>query len=971
MTEHEPVMNGGYSHRPKAMPPSLATPGELANGVNHSHPSGTGRNKPKMFIQPQISVEEVDSPSPPFLLNPSSPLSPSQAVPLKSCPTTPRGTRDPHLAVALEKSKCHSLPLGMTLEDLHTSCDTTQDSDISSDGRLSADGDTLFPTKDVGKNRPNRSDSLDSELYLVDASSSDDSSNTESPPTTQRAGFKSERDSGVPDDDVFQDADIDLGTEAVSRLVDWAYHDFVPACRTLLHYCAEKETSLPVIQSNLRNLANSIGFFCSEQQKFNSMLKPQRGITLSISADRFAKFSTLAVDRKYANTNNNNSPVYGTKSSSSSITSTASSGFESQESHVDRTYAVKVLRSVSQSLIAPLLLEAEKGFTQDLYKAIVIALQKISWKVEACLSFNNSGKEFEIHTEIFDDHQILNVREMMIKALPPEEPKLKSAAVLGSRSNSISDGNMSEAVPPAIEVDTPGGYVPVTGRRTPSAKRRPSGQVFDRENLPIDLKSIVRKHDFEAKLPDHLAEGPTPRRIRTSTMGDIMDSPRKSRAVSKYVSSSQLEGEEGLHDNSDDYFRPRAYRRTTISLSRREVTSLGLTVAKRIDESILNEMHAKKNARPELDPIPTEPENDRNSPEETLAEVRERLHEKLTKEFDRIRSASMSNLLDDGEYSGPESKSSASAFEFRRRANSNDGLLVERQDSETASSVASPTSPNLQKSYTILKQRSKSEAFALKSADEWVMVDRTSSPKSKRKAKKTRKKSVEKTLSASGRFTQSLLKTARALRSPSKSSRMEARSKSHGQLLDIDTEEERHPRPTSALSVPVSPLSKKDEELKFGTLPVRKSRMSTLARIVRKAKDKPASKSFGKGDSKKRSSFAKWEQQDTGTCGMFTESIEQYSRNAVCSVPLEGEGGRWWRCGCVGVWVCGCVGVGMEVWECDQSVKVWVRGCVFLEMTISCMDFASQVLPSLHVLTTAYMRHSLSEGRINSSGQSC
>ena len=948
MTEHEAVMNGGYSHHTKTKPPSSIAQGDLANGINHSHSSGTGKNKPIMFIQPQISVEEVDSPSPPLVYNPPSPLSPNLTVALKSCPNTPGRIRESHLAVGLEKSKCHSLPLGMTLEDSHTYCDTTQDSDISStDGRLSDNGDApTTPTKLLRKNRPNRSDSVDSELYLVDVSSSDDSSNADSPPTTRRTGFKSERDSGVPEDDVFQDAEIDVCTEADTKLVDWAYHDFVPACRTLLHYCAEKDTSLPVIQSNLRNLANSIGFFCSEQQKFTSMLKPQRGITLSISTDRFAKFSTMATDRKYTNTNNNNSPVFSVKSSSSSVTSTASSGFDGQESHMDRSYAVKILRSASQSLIAPLLLEAERGFTHDLYKAIVIALQKISWKVEACLSFNNSGKEFEIHTEIFDDHQILNVREMMIKALPPEEPKLKSAAALGSRSNSVSGGhfkNMSEAVPPAIEPDIPEGYVPVTGRRTPNAKRRPSGQVFDRENLPVDLKSVVRKHNVQAKdkLPDHLDEGPTPRRIRTSTMGDIMDSPRRNRAVSKYNSSSNLDGEEEVHEDSDDYFRPRAYRRTTISLSRREVTSLGLTVAKRIDESILNEMHAKKNARPlrPLRPVPepvqVEPENDRDSPEDTLEEVRGRLHEKLTREFDRIRSASMSNLLDEDNYSGPESKSSSAGFEHRKRANSNDGLLVERQDSETASSVASPTSPHLQKSFTILKKRSKSEAFPKRDVDEWVMVDMSSSPQSKRKAKKTKKvskKSVEKSLSTSGRFT-SLLKSARALRSPSKSSKMDVLSKSlsSGLLLETDiSEEKQHPRPASSFSVPLSPPPNKDEESKSGTLPVRKGRMSTLARIVRKAKDKPSSKSFGKGDSRKRSSFAKWEQQDMGVCGgMFNESIEQISRNAVCSVPLEGEHGGCvgvvWRCwcgvGCEGMW-CGSVGVGLWASRC---VGMWMR----------------------------------------------
>lgn len=884
MTEQTAVMNGGYNHLMKGKPPQIP-PEDLTNGINHT------QRKRLLYTKPQISVEDADFPSPPSQSSPQSFL---------SCPNMPKGTRDPLLRVALEKSKTNSLPPGMTMNEPTSSCDATQDSD-SSDGSQSAEDQPSLPTntKKDTKN-VNRWNSLDSEYYLVNASSSDNSSDMESVSVSQRNGFHSSRDSGEHDDDVFHEVEIDMCTEADSKLVDWAYNVFVPACRTLLHHCAEEKTELSVIQSHLRNLSNSIGYFCTEQQKMSNLLSLNRGITMSISTDRFARFSTLAVRGSSTNSNNNNGPSFSTKLSSSSTLSTASSGFESQVCQTDRSYAVKVLRSVSQLLIAPLLQQAETGFTQELYKAIVTAVQKISWKVEACLSFNNSGTEFEIHTEIFDEEQILKVREMMMKALPPEEPKLKSAA-LGSRSNSMSNKflqKMSEAVPPAMTVETPEGYVPVTGRRTPSLKRRPSGQVFDPENLPRDLTSIVPKDKMEdGTLTDHFdssADGSTSRRLRTSTTGDIMMSPRK---VSKVNSSSQFGGEENPED-SIDYFRPRAYRRTTISLSRREVTRLGLTVAKRIDESVLNEMHAKANAGPPS-PIPIEPksgtQSPENNPEEEEDNEGEEMHsqETATKEFDRTRRASMSDLLDQDEQSGRGSKSEAPFIERRRRANSSDNVLAEpRRDSATGRT--SPTLHNLQKSFIFSKKRCQSEAFATGPADEWALVDDTKGKRKGKKSKKAAKKPVSKSLSASGRFTQSLMKTARALRNTSKSSKVEVITKSYSsdEILDTDTKAGREkdigPRPSSALSGSMTLSSKKGEDSKSGTLPVHKSRVgSTLARFVRRSREKPTSKSLNK-----KGSFEGWAPHlDLPGAGssMFTESIENYSKNAVCSVQLEGE----------------------------------------------------------------------------------
>lgn len=63
-----------------------------------------------------------------------------------------------------------------------------------------------------------------------------------------------------------------------------------------------------------------------------------------------------------------------------------------------------------------------------------------------------------------------------------------------------------------------------------------------------------------------------------------------------------------------------------------------------------------------------------------------------------------------------------------------------------------------------------------------------------------------------------------------------------------------------------------------GTLPV-KSRMNTLARLVRRARDRPASRSFGKSDAKSKG-LSRWAPQELVSSGTFAESIENYSKDA-------------------------------------------------------------------------------------------
>ena len=89
----------------------------------------------------------------------------------------------------------------------------------------------------------------------------------------------------------------------------------------------------------------------------------------------------------------------------------------------ETSVAVKVLRSISSSLLPPLLKESENRFSQNLYRDIIVALQKISWKVEACLSFSNPSREYSIHEKVFEDSMNDEIKSFMI-ASPPEEPKI-------------------------------------------------------------------------------------------------------------------------------------------------------------------------------------------------------------------------------------------------------------------------------------------------------------------------------------------------------------------------------------------------------------------------------------------------------------------------------------------------------------------------------------------------------------------
>lgn len=747
-----------------------------------------------------------------------------------------------------------------------------------------------------------------------------------------------------PDDEVFHEfCDIDICNEADSKLVDWSFNVFIPACRTLLLHCADgKDTDLTSSQdtdltssqetdltssqilTDLRSLSNTINYFCSEQQRLSGQLKlTTRGISSSLSTDRFYKLKDKGKGTHSRHGCSN--------TASMSSDSTSSSGFESsQDSQYDRSYAVKILRSVSQSLIRPLLQDSESGFTSDLYKSIVQAIQKIAWKVEACLSFNDPTQEFNIYSSIFDEEQKLKLSKMLIRALPPEEPKLQTVG-RSSRSGSVSVMATKKKSKEENFLDANNSSRVI--KRTPSGRARPGGVVFDSTDpLPTDIldegsdrKPSMTEFDMSMSTEESFELGSTSRR-RIATFA----SPERN---SRNWSSLDEEAVNGDRDSSTTrdsmrYFRPTHVRRTTISLSRKEVCKLGLNVASRVGEAAAEVPGPGKVSDPGAGNWEGGASGDNGGGNgdggdqnmdvmEQMKQVKNKL-QLLTQKFSidaslRNRSASTSDLLDNPPAAavGGSPGRKLSQEQLRKLSVQDECPPLSNQ-----SSFDSPTlKDHLQKSY-VTRQISTPNVSSVDIDKDWTLLPKSSAlmdssrlraetknskillDKKASKVSSRAKRAVEKSLSASGKFTNRMLKTAQALRrgsvSSSKSKRKDFSNSvvtavSMDQLME---EELAGPRSETSLSEPPSPLPKAE------TMPKRSKGMGTISRIGRPRSSKSSSTSNSLSRSAKRKSSkcggflaASQPYSEAGSAAL-TESIYRLSNTAVQPSPaFLGKGG--------------------------------------------------------------------------------
>ena len=224
-----------------------------------------------------------------------------------------------------------------------------------------------------------------------------------------------------------------------------------------------------------------------------------------------------------------------------------------RDSQSQTSVSVKVLRSISSSLLPPLLDGAYGEFTPDLFHDIVVAIQKISWKVEACLSFCSTVDTCMVHDEVFYDAILTGEMKDMMIASPPEEMKI--------------------------------------------------------QNSPAHLAVVSLKEDQILLDADMEAYWEKQRR-RDNSIGDFI---------------SHGSGREG-------YFRPG--RRTTVSISKRQVESLGLNV---VDATAPDSLSPKRSnttvgLAPNIIQLPQDSEN--------FLSIRDRVLKKLAKEFPQFQADS-------------------------------------------------------------------------------------------------------------------------------------------------------------------------------------------------------------------------------------------------------------------------------------------------------------------------------------------
>jgi hypothetical protein len=278
-------------------------------------------------------------------------------------------------------------------------------------------------------------------------------------------------------------------SEEEKRLIDWSTNVFVPTCISLLEQCSKGDMNK--VQTYLRLLSNSITFFCNEHQSITSF-SPSRSTSDLLEAT--SRETTPSRETSYIKPSGRNTSP------------------SRDENESDTSVAIKVLRSVSTSLLSPLQDQCSKQeLTDEIYRNIITAIQKISWKVEAFLSYTNiTHDELNIHKRIFEGVFDIKITKMMT-AVPPEEHKI--------------------------------------------------------QNSPSHISKISARNPHLSPLRYY------------SSLGSV-----KTRAVRDNSPSLSPTHE----DVDDDYFRPKAPRRTTVSISKLQVHNLGLNM---VDMTNLSDNH--------------------------------------------------------------------------------------------------------------------------------------------------------------------------------------------------------------------------------------------------------------------------------------------------------------------------------------------------------------------------------------------
>ena len=194
----------------------------------------------------------------------------------------------------------------------------------------------------------------------------------------------------------------------------------------------------------------------------------------------------------------------------------------------DGCMSLKVLRSAATSLIPPLLSEISQKYSFKLRTSIVDTVRKLILQVEACMTFLNPGEDLNIYGEIFTDQRKLQLNKFMA-VTPPPVYKVHS---------------LSRDVKPAND-------------RT--AVRLSGSNIVSTTTQPISIAEL------EERCEDASSESPITQRKAFSCSLD---------SNSKYSSTRLSAICDDTFNKEPVYVRPGNMRRTTISLSHKEVAHL-------------------------------------------------------------------------------------------------------------------------------------------------------------------------------------------------------------------------------------------------------------------------------------------------------------------------------------------------------------------------------------------------------------
>ena len=311
--------------------------------------------------------------------------------------------------------------------------------------------------------------------------------------------------------------------EIADRLMVWARTELVPICHAVLDEC---EADMPVVlalQSSLEQLSSAVSALCTE------LLKKQ--------PDSFER------------------------PTSSDLRKSAEIAMMKPQSQL--SFVVRVLSPTVNSL-SQIISGLSRGFNERVYQEVVFMLQKLAWKVEACVCYENRSWNFECHKLVFDESRKPAIaRFLNTSPLEPPPPCLRVNSTK-QRYSMVVDcqtGNTEPGSPSSP-------YHKMAAKRVASVDPQactPSSPI--RHRASVDANALLGLSGTSNN-PDNSPEV------------TLNGQPQQKGIEEEEEKEEEEEEEEDSQEEEEDedFFRPHDLRRCqTVDLPKEELKRLGIT----------------------------------------------------------------------------------------------------------------------------------------------------------------------------------------------------------------------------------------------------------------------------------------------------------------------------------------------------------------------------------------------------------